>query len=95
MTPKGSITVVLTESDALLVVKALRACALVTMYTAPKAKMRDMALQIESAVAMRGKDKRERARIRQRDWRKRQRAIQDALREYVNGRPSEYRAANQ
>lgn len=87
MTPKGSITIMLTENDALLIVKALRACALVTMYTAPKTKLRDVALQIESAVTMRAENKRERARIRQRDWRKRQRAIQDALREHINGRP--------
>lgn len=87
MTPKGSITIMLTESDALLVIKALRACANVTMYTIAKVKMRDMAAQIESAVSMREHTKRERARIRQRDWRKRQRAIKEALWEHVNGRP--------
>lgn len=83
MTPKGSIQIILTEGDAMMLVKALKACAIVTVYTGPKVKMRDLAMQIESAITLRNTNRRESARIRQRDWRKRQRAIQDALAEQV------------
>lgn len=83
--PKGSIKLLMSVPDALLLVKVLRACANVTIATEPKVKMRDMASLIESAVYLRTADKRERARIRQKDWRRRQRAIREALGEQLNG----------